>query len=343
MHPTRTDVLIVGAGPTGLALAIALQQAGVDHLLIDRLPEGQNTSRAAVIHAHTLDMLAPLGVVGPLAARGLKLDRFTVRDRDRALLPIRFAGLPTPNDHILMIPQDVTERVLADRLAALGGTIHRGVTATAATQDANGARVTVASAAGDADHRGPLRGGRRRPRQPGAPGRRHRLRRRARRRLVRACRRADGLAARPRRGVAVLLRPGDGGRRAAAGRGVPHRRQPRRRTRASGRRGDPGADRRPRPGRAEPRRGGDLELALPHPPPGRPDLPRRALPPDGRCRARPQPRRRPGDEHRPRRRGRARPAFSPRWSRAAAPRRRSTTTRRCAAPRPSRSSPWPGA
>ena len=59
MLPTRTDVLIVGAGPTGLALAIALQQAGVDHLLIDRLPEGQNTSRAAVIHAHTLDMLAP--------------------------------------------------------------------------------------------------------------------------------------------------------------------------------------------------------------------------------------------------------------------------------------------
>ena len=148
MLPTRTDVLIVGAGPTGLALAIALQQAGVDHLLIDRLPEGQNTSRAAVIHAHTLDMLAPLGVVEPLAARGLELDRFTVRDRDRALLPIRFAGLPTPNDHILMIPQDVTERLLADRLAALGGAVHRGVTATAATQDANGARVTVASPAG---------------------------------------------------------------------------------------------------------------------------------------------------------------------------------------------------
>ena len=48
MLATHTDVLIVGAGPTGLALAIALQQAGIDHVLIDRLPQGQNTSRAAV-------------------------------------------------------------------------------------------------------------------------------------------------------------------------------------------------------------------------------------------------------------------------------------------------------
>ena len=57
MLPTRTDVVIVGAGPTGLALAIALQQAGVDHLLIDKLADGQSTSRAAVLHAHTLDAL----------------------------------------------------------------------------------------------------------------------------------------------------------------------------------------------------------------------------------------------------------------------------------------------
>lgn len=43
---SQTKVLIVGAGPTGLTLAIRLQQAGVDHLLIDRLAAGQNLSRA---------------------------------------------------------------------------------------------------------------------------------------------------------------------------------------------------------------------------------------------------------------------------------------------------------
>ena len=86
MLKTNTDVLIVGAGPTGTALAIALQQAGVDHLLIDKLEEGQNTSRAAVIHAHTLEMLEELGVSSPLAARGLKLANFVIRDRNRPLI-----------------------------------------------------------------------------------------------------------------------------------------------------------------------------------------------------------------------------------------------------------------
>ena len=57
MFPSETDVLIVGAGPTGLSLAATLQQAGIRHVLIDKLAEGQNTSRAAVIHAHTLEVL----------------------------------------------------------------------------------------------------------------------------------------------------------------------------------------------------------------------------------------------------------------------------------------------
>ena len=42
----QTNVLIIGAGPTGLALANTLQQAGVDHVLIDRLPAAQNTRRS---------------------------------------------------------------------------------------------------------------------------------------------------------------------------------------------------------------------------------------------------------------------------------------------------------
>ena len=50
MLQSSTDVLIVGAGPTGLALAITLQRAGGDHVVVDKLPAGQNTSRAAVIH-----------------------------------------------------------------------------------------------------------------------------------------------------------------------------------------------------------------------------------------------------------------------------------------------------
>ncbi len=145
MLPTRTDILVVGAGPTGLALAIALQQAGIDHVVVDRLTQGQNTSRAAVIHAHTLEMLEPLGVVEELTRQGLKLDRFTIRDGARALLGLRFDALPSRHNYMLMVPQDVTERILADRLAALGGRIHRGVTAVSAVRAGEGAEVTVTS------------------------------------------------------------------------------------------------------------------------------------------------------------------------------------------------------
>ena len=86
MIPKNTDVVISGAGPTGLALALGLEQAGVDYLLIDKLAEPLNTSRAGVIHAHTLEMLAGLGVADAMVARGLKVTDFALRDRDRQLL-----------------------------------------------------------------------------------------------------------------------------------------------------------------------------------------------------------------------------------------------------------------
>ena len=83
-------MLIVGAGPTGLTLAAALAARGVRATVIDRLAEGANTSRAAVVHARTLEVLEPLGVAPTLVARGLQAQRFTIRDRDRVLVPIAF-------------------------------------------------------------------------------------------------------------------------------------------------------------------------------------------------------------------------------------------------------------
>jgi 2-polyprenyl-6-methoxyphenol hydroxylase-like FAD-dependent oxidoreductase len=112
-----TDVLIVGAGPTGMALSRTLAQAGVRHLIVDRQETGQNTSRAAVIHAHTLDALNEIGMAKPLWDAGLRLHRFSIRDRDAVLLGLRFDDLPSPYAGLLMLPQDQTEAILRDALS----------------------------------------------------------------------------------------------------------------------------------------------------------------------------------------------------------------------------------
>lgn len=139
---TKTDVLIVGAGPTGLALATALQQRGVDYLIVDALGEAQNSSRAAVVHAHTLEMLERLGVVPELERRGMALPDFVVRDRDAALLSLSFSDLPSEYRHLLMVPQTTTEDVLQQRLTQLSGTLHRNTKAMSAEATGDGARVT---------------------------------------------------------------------------------------------------------------------------------------------------------------------------------------------------------
>ena len=128
-------MLIVGAGPSGLALAAALAAGGIRAAVIDRLAEGANTSRAAVVHARTLEVLEPLEVSSRLVERGLQARRFTIRDRDRVLVPIDFDALPTRYPYSLMVSQAVTESVLLQRFVELGGQVLRPRELTGLVQD----------------------------------------------------------------------------------------------------------------------------------------------------------------------------------------------------------------
>jgi 2-polyprenyl-6-methoxyphenol hydroxylase-like FAD-dependent oxidoreductase len=124
--PARCDVLVVGAGPVGMTLgAELLRQKAGSVLVIDRQAEGANESRAAVIHARTLEVLEGLGVTDRLIARGLRIADFRLRDRDRVLLTMNFDGIPSAYRFALLCPQNVTEDVLQARLAELGGSIER--------------------------------------------------------------------------------------------------------------------------------------------------------------------------------------------------------------------------
>ena len=143
--PGRTEVLVVGAGPVGLAVAASLAGHGHDVTVVDRQATGANTSRAAVVHARTLEMLERIGVSKRLAGLGIHASQFSIRDGDRELVPVRFDSLPTEYPYTLMVPQNITERVLLDRLEELGGRVHRPYVATGVSQTADGAEVTLES------------------------------------------------------------------------------------------------------------------------------------------------------------------------------------------------------
>lgn len=130
MQTSTTDVLIVGAGPVGLTAAIVLTRHGHDVTVVDRQAAGTNTSRAAVVHPHTLELLEPYGVVDELVARGVHTPTFAIRDRDELLIAVPFSGLPTRYPYTLMISQADTEAFLLSRLEELGGKVLRPATVT---------------------------------------------------------------------------------------------------------------------------------------------------------------------------------------------------------------------
>src|ERR1700730_2360458 len=137
-----TDVLVVGAGPTGLALGASLIARGLRAVLVDALAEGQNTTRAAVVNARTLEVLEDLDVSQRMVKAGLIAPRFTMRGGRQVLIAIDFSDLPTKYPYSLMLSQADTERLLLERLHELGGAVLRPKTLSRLAQDADGVTAT---------------------------------------------------------------------------------------------------------------------------------------------------------------------------------------------------------
>ncbi|WP_327141105.1 FAD-dependent monooxygenase [Nocardia sp. NBC_01327] len=136
--PATTTVAIVGAGPAGLTAGIALADAGIEVVLLDRLAEGANTSRAVVVHARTLEVLADYGIADQLIEHGIQTPNFVMRDGEHVLARVSFSKLPTPYPYALMIGQESTEAILLARLEKAGGQVHRPYEVTGLTQDGSG-------------------------------------------------------------------------------------------------------------------------------------------------------------------------------------------------------------
>lgn len=147
---TDTDVLIIGAGPTGLTLAIALRRRGVSCRIVDKNDAPTTQSRAIAIHARTLELFAEMGVVDDILATGVRWRAFAycVGGRERVRLPLHGIAGGTPYPFIHGLPQNETERVLHARLIALGGWVERGVALASLAHGADGVVAILARADG---------------------------------------------------------------------------------------------------------------------------------------------------------------------------------------------------
>src|SRR6516164_8674149 len=121
-------VLIIGAGPTGLVLALWLTRLGVRVRIIDKTAEPGTTSRAVAVQARTLEFYRQIGLADAVVQAGVKVAaaNFWARGVKAARLPLGHMGEGlSPFPYALTYPQDAHERLLIERLEASGVTVER--------------------------------------------------------------------------------------------------------------------------------------------------------------------------------------------------------------------------
>ena len=137
---SQNDVLIVGAGPTGLVLALWLTKLGVKVRVIDKAAEPGTTSRALAVHARTLELYRQLDLADTVIQRGPKVPAVNlwVKAGRAARLPFETVGQDlTAYPFLHIYPQDEHERLLIERLEALGVSVERRVALTSFTQESD--------------------------------------------------------------------------------------------------------------------------------------------------------------------------------------------------------------
>jgi 2-polyprenyl-6-methoxyphenol hydroxylase-like FAD-dependent oxidoreductase len=144
------NVLIAGAGPTGLTLAIDLLRRGISCRLIEALEAPFTGSRGKGIQPRTLEVFDDLGVIDPILAAGglyprirIHLGPLSVRAGSLGSYKQPTASVPYPN--LWMVPQSRTEAILRERIHALGGRVEFNTAITAFRQDQYGVDATLST------------------------------------------------------------------------------------------------------------------------------------------------------------------------------------------------------
>jgi 2-polyprenyl-6-methoxyphenol hydroxylase-like FAD-dependent oxidoreductase len=143
------DVLIIGAGPSGLFAAAELVRHGVDARLIEQETRTHHEARATAIQPGTLEILDSVGLLPPFLEAAEHVRRVRVYGPDMSELSgLDFAGIDCRCEFQCSLPQYETQRILEAHLASLGGVVERGVRAAKVDTDADGVLVELAHADG---------------------------------------------------------------------------------------------------------------------------------------------------------------------------------------------------
>jgi 2-polyprenyl-6-methoxyphenol hydroxylase-like FAD-dependent oxidoreductase len=140
---TEASVVVVGAGPVGLAMAAELSRHGVKCRIIDENPAPAGGTRAIAVQARTLEILDDIGVIRPVLDAGHRIHGASIFAVDRRILHFTFDELASPYSFALDLPQRETERILADHLGKLGIAVERSTTVTGIVQTTDGVTLYV--------------------------------------------------------------------------------------------------------------------------------------------------------------------------------------------------------
>ncbi|MGA7590395.1 MAG: NAD(P)/FAD-dependent oxidoreductase, partial [Candidatus Sulfotelmatobacter sp.] len=137
------DVLIVGAGPVGLFLANECARRGLRWRLVETRSSQSEHSKALAIFPRTLEIFDMAGLVDPFLENANRVTSVAVVTHGRTLAHMRFAPAKTPYPFVAMVPQNVTEKLLAEHLQRAGGAVEYETTFVSAVQNHDNVTATL--------------------------------------------------------------------------------------------------------------------------------------------------------------------------------------------------------
>jgi len=151
MAYAHSPVMIIGAGPTGLAAAVLLAQRGIAVRIIDAAAAPSEHSKALAVNPRTLEVLRGTGVDERIVAAGVRIGRACIHRPGHATSVIEL-DQAMPGAYLIALSQARTEALLSEALAATGVTVERGVKLERLEQHASRVELQLIRTDGSAEH-----------------------------------------------------------------------------------------------------------------------------------------------------------------------------------------------